>query len=737
MDYLPQQVSRSAADSDSSCLWRAVKPADVGSCGVQSRTFLQLIQSLASEFRLLEAENQTLRHQAFAKRADGADVCVSQVILNGDVTIKDVQEAQQPNGVAGGERSSALVGDLCSALPAHDSELGPNRETGGDAPAAWPGEFSAVMRCRRMDGTEEPRELNGHHLKAEVSEGTTLIQPSAEHLSFAFEKQLSEPESGVTLDSPTYAYDHLQSVLTYPTSEEPDPLTISPPQTVVASRRYPSKTKERLPHAQSSASLSELLDNILDHDRRPVFTNADDLKDDVRKRLFKRPYRVTDYYKANSYFATVAKSRIFDIFVLWIVSANCIWIAVDTDFNNPEASTELRTVFLLVEQVFCTVFFLELSIRFLAFEEKRSCLRDIWFLFDACLVLLFVLEAWVMPLCYTLFFKNRSDGLGKLSVLRGVRLLRLTRMARITRLLRRMPELMILLKGMLAACRSVFFTLMLLLVVTYVHALALTQLLEGTQVGSDLFSSVLRSMHTLCMFGAFMDGVSVVMYELESENWFCVGVMYCYILVAALTVMNMLVGVLCDVVSAVGLAEKEELTLSYAKARLGRLYRVIKGSSCDYTSQDDEESESPDLSKADFVQMLQSTECCQVMRDLGVDVVGLVDFADVIFSESIHDTEYSRLLTFREFLDIVAQFRGSNVATVKDIVDMRKFVGQSIVSHERKLERILKTLRAQQAYFSRKFVQGQGQVAPSQPRPRLVPETRYDCAPSPSSGQQL
>ena len=49
------------------------------------------------------------------------------------------------------------------------------------------------------------------------------------------------------------------------------------------------------------------------------------------------------------------------------------------------------------------------------------------------------------------------------SVLRVARLMRLCRMARMARWVRVMPELMILIEGMLAAVRSVFFTLLLLL----------------------------------------------------------------------------------------------------------------------------------------------------------------------------------------------------------------------------------------------------------------------------------
>merc|ERR1719316_1379758 len=99
---------------------------------------------------------------------------------------------------------------------------------------------------------------------------------------------------------------------------------------------------------------------------------------------------------------------------------------------------------------------------------------------------------------------NRAS-LGNASILRMARLLRLTRMARMARLLRAMPELMVLLKGMAAAARSVFFTLVLLLGLLYVFAIAFTQLLEGEDVGALFFSDVARSMRTLWLYATLLD----------------------------------------------------------------------------------------------------------------------------------------------------------------------------------------------------------------------------------------
>ena len=92
----------------------------------------------------------------------------------------------------------------------------------------------------------------------------------------------------------------------------------------------------------------------------------------------------------------------------------------------------------------------------------------------------------------------------------------------------------------------------------YVFAVAMTQLLHGTTVGEKYYHSVPRSMYTLWIHGVLLDDVGVMANRLLREDWFYVGVYFFYILLAALTVMNMLIGVLCEVVSATAATEKED-----------------------------------------------------------------------------------------------------------------------------------------------------------------------------------
>merc|ERR1712012_1414941 len=101
-------------------------------------------------------------------------------------------------------------------------------------------------------------------------------------------------------------------------------------------------------------------------------------------------------------------------------------------------------------------FAFEWLVRFLAFARKADSVRDLWFVFDSFLVALMVFETWFLSAFVYLFSSSSGvSGLGDASILRIARLMRLSRMARLARLLRTMPELVILVKGMLASTRTV------------------------------------------------------------------------------------------------------------------------------------------------------------------------------------------------------------------------------------------------------------------------------------------
>eukprot|EP00427_Karlodinium_veneficum_P004033 CAMPEP_0169154616 /NCGR_PEP_ID=MMETSP1015-20121227/52837_1 /TAXON_ID=342587 /ORGANISM="Karlodinium micrum, Strain CCMP2283" /LENGTH=632 /DNA_ID=CAMNT_0009224879 /DNA_START=55 /DNA_END=1948 /DNA_ORIENTATION=- len=370
-------------------------------------------------------------------------------------------------------------------------------------------------------------------------------------------------------------------------------------------------------------------------ERKGMFIDASAMKEKLRQNMNKPKYDVKSFYHRTGLFQHIASHRVFEGVTLGVIAFNALWISIDTDYNHAEMLVTAEPIFQIAEQFFCAYFSFEWFCRFMAFKKKRNGFRDAWFVFDSIMVLMMVLETWVMTFIMLATGVGGSGGMGNASILRLARLLRLSRMARMARLLRAMPELMILIKGMVAAMRSVFFTMLLLALLDYVFAILFTQLTAETVVGDIYFYSVPKSMHTLLLDGTLLDNVGTVVRAARFS-----AIFYIFVLLAALTVMNMLIGVLCEVVSAVAKLE--------------------------------------------------------MLQEVGVDPAGLIDVADFIFEQAENDkkdqsnedgdienrSDKPKNLTFGKFMEHVLQMRGTNMATVKDIVDFRKFV--STITHRLK-----------------------------------------------------
>merc|ERR1719264_1779776 len=78
-----------------------------------------------------------------------------------------------------------------------------------------------------------------------------------------------------------------------------------------------------------------------------------------------------------------------------------------------------------------------------------------------------------------------------------------------------------------------------------------------------------------------------------------------------------------------------------------------------------------EVSKENFLWLMQQPETQHLFHEQGVDVVALIEHWDFIFRDKDE-------LPLGEFLQDVLQFRGVNSATVKDIVDMRQYMAEAL-----------------------------------------------------------
>jgi voltage-gated sodium channel len=402
---------------------------------------------------------------------------------------------------------------------------------------------------------------------------------------------------------------------------------------------------------------------------RGVFTELDPelIKKQVRAALLTaEPYTVFTFYKKEGIWQWLAKHPVFENATLAVIALNAVYIAIDTDWNKEEPLTATETLgltesgafFQVMEHSFCLYFTGEWIIRFMAFEIKRNGLRDGWFVFDSALVFMMVMETWVLLLIMAASGSSGGNPLGgNTSILRLFRLLRLSRLMR---MLRSLPELMILVKGMVTAMKSVLYVMGLLVIIMYVFAIAFTQLAVGTPtIGEVFFSNVAQSMYSLLVYATLLDNMADFLDSLRFEFWPLLALALVFIALAALTVMNMLIGVLCEVVSAVADTERESILTEAVKEKMLGIVAKL------------DTNKNNRISYEEFTQIMAKPEALQALEDVDVSAVGIVDFAELFF---LGEDGTGIELTFEDFMECVLDLRASNTATVKDVLDLWKKV---------------------------------------------------------------
>lgn len=372
-----------------------------------------------------------------------------------------------------------------------------------------------------------------------------------------------------------------------------------------------------------------------------------------KTQLDKEEYNVAQFYHDTGYSQQVARSDVFANITLLVIFLNAVYIGYDADQNDKDNLYQAEMQFQIMENAFCFFFTAEWTIRFCAFRLKMDCLKDMWFKFDTILVLFMLIETVILPPILT----------GALGIPTGlVKLVRLLRLARMARLMRAFPELLAMIKGVKVAARAVSSALLMMIGLIYVFAIILFTLLKGHPAESPaeiIIDSRFRrlgiTMWTLLVDGTFLDGLGVVSRSLMDTNeYHCLCILIIFVLLSALTVMNMLIGVLCEVVSAVAAAEKEDSAIRMVKDKLLTLLREL------------DEDGSGEISREEIQQVLDNDEAMGVLENLQVDVGHLMEQLDMFFEEGGD-------LTIQQIMDLILMLRGDRPPTMKDMLHGQTF----------------------------------------------------------------
>eukprot|EP00927_Polykrikos_kofoidii_P043868 TRINITY_DN37973_c0_g1_i1.p1 TRINITY_DN37973_c0_g1~~TRINITY_DN37973_c0_g1_i1.p1 ORF type:complete len:1281 (+),score=218.14 TRINITY_DN37973_c0_g1_i1:149-3844(+) len=372
--------------------------------------------------------------------------------------------------------------------------------------------------------------------------------------------------------------------------------------------------------------------------------------------LAEKPYNVESLYKTTGYAQLLARNEIFSNFTLGVICANAIYIGIDADWNTEANLNQADPLFQVCEHMFCLIFSFEWAVRFFSFETYRGCLIDLSFKFDTALVWMMWFETWIVPNVF-------SSGIPIPSGM--IKMLRLLRLARMARLMRCFPELVAMIKGVRTASRAVGSALLMLVILVYVFGIIMHTMLgvgvmpnyvaSDANLHSRFSNGLVDVMMTLLIDGTMMDSIGTVSRLLSASPEVIVGILitilfWTFVLMSALTVMNMLIGMLCEVVTAVARDEKEAADIRFVKDTVLIMLKDL-----------DDDSDGS-LNREEISEVFSDDHCLDVLRELNVDVFRLSDQFDMFF-----DKQGISAIRIDVVMELILAMRGNRSPTIQDL----------------------------------------------------------------------
>jgi len=278
----------------------------------------------------------------------------------------------------------------------------------------------------------------------------------------------------------------------------------------------------------------------------------------------------------------LVRSSKFEGFVCVLILLNALVLGLQTDYAaKADDSHEVPKIYSILEAVFCVIFVLEIiartyTLRFAFFYKGGWA----WNIFDLTVVSIQVIEQFMS----FLEASSTRDVLGNLSTTRIIRILRLIRVMRLARILQGISELRILVLSILSSVRSMFWTVVLILLIIYTFSLFITQMVADHRKVFHLPLDLDSSLHLhfgslgatmLSLFMSITGGVDwqdVCRPLMEIWPWMAI-IFTAYISFAVLMMLNTVTGVFVESVLQSQARDRDAFMVSNAR----ELFQGLEG----------------------------------------------------------------------------------------------------------------------------------------------------------------
>jgi voltage-gated sodium channel len=387
------------------------------------------------------------------------------------------------------------------------------------------------------------------------------------------------------------------------------------------------------------------------------------------------PYKVEDFYYKHGCCQAIARSPMFANLTIFIVAFNAVYLGVDSDYNPASNIYDADWGFLVISQFFCAYFTFEVVVRFLAFEIKSNCWQDGWFKFDMFLVVTMIVDIWVIMLA----FKILSGGAQIAIPTQPLRILRLFKITRMARLMKAFPELVVMIKGLFRSLRAIASTGVLVGLMVYTWAILIHMLVGADKdFNKDLkedfgyeFSYVGDIMWALLMAGTMMlDNAAPLMtrmmYSKDMAKLFAGMAFVSYAFLSALLILQMLIGVLCDVVAHVGQERRDADNIGLVRQEiLTQLQHLDQGDG--------------NISRLEMMNVLEGNQAKALLKKLNINRLFLTQIATLMYPDD------DAKVPIRTVLELMVMCKGDNQATVEIIASSLCFLSSELAELETSL----------------------------------------------------
>lgn len=219
-------------------------------------------------------------------------------------------------------------------------------------------------------------------------------------------------------------------------------------------------------------------------------------------------------------FEAIRANKVFELFVITIIVVSALLVGVKT-YEIPGALQS----FTLFADIFINVFFVtEITIRFIACENRKRFFADFWNTFDTLIVVISLIP-----------IENSDMAL----------VARLVRVFRVLRMVSFIPELRVLLVSLIKALPQLGYIMLLMFIIFYIYAAIGSTVFE--EVNPQLWGDIAISMLTLFRVMTFEDWTDV-MYETMTVYPLSWIFYLSFIFFTAFAFLNMVIGIVVNVI---------------------------------------------------------------------------------------------------------------------------------------------------------------------------------------------